>query len=197
MSSLLKAALTACVNPGSSFKQLPVKFFNVKKILSNFRHHSLLLTHAAFTSNLQRENALTAYADFSPWMFPSQDWLLISSPSNNTNEKLSVCVCAREQDQMPFGTTDPIWSNAQQQRVTINNLLRPLLNPGIWRQRPTGEILELLEHLGVHGGWHHILRGDVLAVCSSETRLQGVEVHGRQRGAGTTLDTSEWLQHLG
>lgn len=60
----------------------------------------------------------------------------------------------------------------------------------------TSKLLELLEHLGVHGCWHHILRGDVITVCGSEPLFQGLEVHRWQRSTGSPFDARKRLQHL-
>lgn len=60
----------------------------------------------------------------------------------------------------------------------------------------TRKFFIFLEHLGVHGCWHHILGGDIFTVSGSEPLLQGFEVHRWQGGAGTALDAWEGLQHL-
>lgn len=68
--------------------------------------------------------------------------------------------------------------------------------PSLKPPRLTGEFLEFLEHLGVHGRRHHVLGGDVIVVGGPELLLQGLEVQGGQRRTGATLDTGEALQHL-
>lgn len=60
----------------------------------------------------------------------------------------------------------------------------------------TSELLVLLEDFGVHGGRHHVLGSDVLAVRSSKPLLQGLEVHRRQGGPRAAIDAGEGLQHL-
>ena len=52
-----------------------------------------------------------------------------------------------------------------------------------------GELAELLEHFGVHGGRHDVLGGDVIIVSLAELLLHGLEVHRGQRGTGATIHT--------
>lgn len=59
-----------------------------------------------------------------------------------------------------------------------------------------GEILELLEHFGVHGCWHHVLWSDIITMWLAQLLLQSLEVHLRERSAWTALYTRQRFQHL-
>lgn len=106
-------------------------------------------------------------------------------------ENSMKCTC---RSWCPQQTASCVWTNEEHVR-TVARCQLSLRHRVKWLL--TGELLELLEHFGVHGGRHHILRSDVVAVRSSEPLLQDLEVHRWQGGPRTAIDAGKGLQHLG